>query len=765
MSDMHDETPLRGRHSRREPDDDRLLTHDNGLFTHGREYRSVPGGSWQGGVARSASGPPSPAPPPSVPRHPSDERAAPDVRRRDRGGHPPYGERGYGERGSRGYGGQGEQRAGPARPYPDPRPRAGGRYPEPGPGRGGRAGPDGDDPYRSGRRPERQPDGRRAAGYDTRDGRYPAARRYPAPTSHGDPRNGPDHRYASEGLPPAGGRYAGDERWLTQTRRPSPSPYPQRAEEKPAGALAVRPEPYLDEGEDVWPPDDMSSPDDGGGGRHRRSGGGGSGGRRWVRYARRAGAVVGVLVLLTGGYVVYEYKHLDGNIKRVDVLQKGDSNIRQAAKQRNAENFLLIGSDTRDGANSKYGPEDGARSDTTILAHLSPDGDKAILISFPRDSWVDLPSCRQPNGQMSAEQKGMFNAAFSIGGPACTILTVQKLTGIRVTHYVQIDFTGFKSMVHALGGIDVCSTRLAIDSYSGLRLQPGNNHLDGEQALAYVRARHGFGDNGDLGRIQRQQRFLGAMMRKATGSDVLLNPVKLQRFLEAATKSVTMDKDTHLGDLKNLAQVLHGLDPARVSFVTPPIANPAYDPNNPSNPKGSRVLLDDAKGRVLYDSIINDQVSQPKPTQTKAAPKPTAPAANAPTITVAPQQVRLRVFNGTTTNRLAAQVSTAMSGYGFQVVETGNSPTTGLAQSEVRYGPGHIDEARTVAAAVPGAVLKEDPTYDKSVALFLGSNYSTTKAVQVGDTYRPSSGATTSKPAGPITPSNAIKASDTSCVS
>ncbi|HEX5493524.1 MAG TPA: LCP family protein [Mycobacteriales bacterium] len=593
-------------------------------------------------------------------------------------------------------------------------------------------------------------DGNRGAdGYSARrrypDGRYAesggAADRYASPYP-GSGRSPATVGYADEDDP-----HRTDDPYRRHGRRTQDDPY-------------GRQDPYGDEEYDD--PYGISPPDDGSGGRHRRSGGGGR--RRGAGYyAKRVGAVVGVLVLLAGGYGFYEYKHLDSNITRVNVLQTQDKNIRQAAKQKNAENFLLIGSDSRAGTDGQFGTNVvGARSDTTILAHLSPNHDKAILISIPRDSWVDIPACVQPNGQNTIEQMGQFNSAFAIGGPTCTIRTVQKLTGIAVTHYVQVDFNGFESMVGALGGITMCSTTPVFDPHSGLRMRVGNNLLNGAQALAYVRARYNLGNGGDLDRIKRQQRFLGAMMRKALSGGVLLNPLKLQSFLNAATKSLTMDQNTHIGDLKDLATVLHGLDPAKVSFITPFIANPAYDPNNPSNTKGGRVLLDDQKNRGLFDSIIDDKTARPTAAPTGAAPKPT-PTTDQPKITVAPDQVRVLVYNGVGTNRLAHQVANSLSTLGFTIADTG-TVNPGQTVSEVHYGPGNIDQARTLAAAVPGSVLKEDSNYGQSLGLIVGSNYNGVRPVNVGDTFHPGGAAATSPhPNGPITPSGAINAADTAC--
>lgn len=329
----------------------------------------------------------------------------------------------------------------------------------------------------------------------------------------------------------------------------------------------------------------------------------------WRKVVRRAVTVALSFTVLLGvgsaGAAVYEYEHLNSNIKRVDVLQKHDVSIRNASEQLNAANFLIIGSDSRAGDMAQYGSDvAGQRSDTTMLIHLSPDRTRAIGISIPRDSWVDIPSCTGPSGKPLPEHMGMFNSAITDGGPACTIATVQKLTGIAVTHYVDVDFDGFKAMVNALGTVTVCSPEAVHDKLSGLALLKGNNQLNGDEALAYVRARETLGDGSDLGRIKRQQRFLGAVMRQALSGSLLTNPIKLTSFLEAATKAITLDTSTSFGDLQSLTSSLHGLDPANVVFYTAPIKNPNYTP--PGTTMTGRVLLDPVLGRVLYDDVIND---------------------------------------------------------------------------------------------------------------------------------------------------------------
>jgi LCP family protein required for cell wall assembly len=362
--------------------------------------------------------------------------------------------------------------------------------------------------------------------------------------------------------------------------------------------------------------------------------------RRGPSLLRRAITValvfVATLALCGATIAGYLYRRYDGQLHRVAVLKVHDPNIRQAARQLHAENFLVIGSDSRAGTGSEYGHVSGARSDTTMLVHLSPDHTRATVISIPRDSWVDIPTCTAADGSTVAAHQDMFNAAFSIGGPACTVATVQKLTGIAVTHFVEIDFRGFQQMVAALGSVTVCSPEAVDDPQSKLHLKVGENRLDGAEALAYVRARETLGDGSDLGRIKRQQMFLGTVLRQALTGSLLADPSRLTSFLDAVTNAITVDKGTSLADLRELALSLHGLDPKRVTFYTAPIANRDYSP--PGTNFSGKVLLDPEQGRMLYDAIINDKLPTltTKPASPSAKPSTTtSPAAPKPDLTAA----------------------------------------------------------------------------------------------------------------------------------
>jgi LCP family protein required for cell wall assembly len=317
------------------------------------------------------------------------------------------------------------------------------------------------------------------------------------------------------------------------------------------------------------------------------------------------------------------YAKYNGQIRHVAALERQDPHIRTPALQLHAENFLIIGSDTRKGEGSGFGNAAGARADTTILVHLGAGHHKATVISFPRDSWVHIPACKAADGSTVAAHDEMFNSAFSIGGPQCTVATVQELTGIAVTHYVEIDFSGFEKVVDALGTVSICSPASVDDPKSHLRLVRGINHLGGAQALAYVRARETLGDGSDLGRIRRQQMFLGAVLRQAMSGSLFSNPVRLTDFLDAATRSITLDTGTSLADLRKLASSLGGLNPKKVDFYTAPIANRDYSP--PGTGLTGKVLLDPVAGRVLYDSVIQD-AGTPAPTKPSASATATRPS-------------------------------------------------------------------------------------------------------------------------------------------
>ncbi|MER8188234.1 LCP family protein [Kitasatospora sp. NPDC094015] len=308
------------------------------------------------------------------------------------------------------------------------------------------------------------------------------------------------------------------------------------------------------------------------------------GGRRSFLRRHWLALTAGVLaaVLLVGGTLAWlAYRKLNGNIRTDTVtgpLLEHESDRPTPAGS--AENILLIGSDDRSGDNSAYGSTGGQRSDTVILLHLSADGHRATAVSIPRDVMVTMPPCDLPDGSRSRGGLLQFNLAFEIGGPACTIRTVEQLSGIRIDHHLILDFSGFKRMVDAVGGVEVCVATAIHDQDAKLDLAAGRQVLQGEQALGYVRARESLGNGSDTDRMGRQQQFLAALIRKVQSQGVLLNPTKLWPLLDAATSSITADPGlSRLGALYDLAQRLRAMPSSAIVFLTTPRRPYRYNAN------------------------------------------------------------------------------------------------------------------------------------------------------------------------------------------
>ncbi|WP_443061004.1 LCP family glycopolymer transferase [Streptomyces sp. NBC_00464] len=295
--------------------------------------------------------------------------------------------------------------------------------------------------------------------------------------------------------------------------------------------------------------------------------------RHWLRWTALGASFV---VLVAAGAGWWLYKKLDGNI-RTDTSAaaelKAYEKERPSSVVHDAQNILLIGSDSRAGDNSKYGRDDGGsqRSDTTILLHLAADRKSATAMSLPRDLMVNIPECHKSDKSVSKPQFAQFNWAFEFGGTACTIRTVEKMTGIRIDHHMVVDFNGFKNMVDAVDGVEICLKQPIDDSAAHLKLPSGRQKLNGEQALGYVRARKSIGNGSDTERMDRQQQFLGALVNKVQSNGVLLNPTRLYPVLDAATKALTTDPGLDsLKDLYDLVRGMRNVPTDKVQFLTVP---------------------------------------------------------------------------------------------------------------------------------------------------------------------------------------------------
>jgi LCP family protein required for cell wall assembly len=355
--------------------------------------------------------------------------------------------------------------------------------------------------------------------------------------------------------------------------------------------------------------------------------------RRRLGWLRVLAACAALLVLALGGGTWYLYQRLNGNIT-TDTATETELKVHESERPTegptSAENILLIGSDNRGDGNEKYGQDSGTqRSDTTILLHLSADRSGATAISIPRDLMTHVPGCRRPDGSTASDRFEQFNWAFQQGGAACTIRTVENMTGVRIDHHLIVDFTGFKQMVNAVGGVEVCLPEAVHDDKAQLDLPAGRQKLNGEQALGYVRARYSIGDGSDTQRMERQQDFLASLLNKVRSDGVLLNPVKLYPLLDAATSSLTADPGLDsLSELYGLTQDLRRVPTGDVRFLTLPQEPYAADHNRDQllQPDADRLfaaLNEDRPVNVSGETASTGGTSSAAPTA-GGLPTPTA---------------------------------------------------------------------------------------------------------------------------------------------
>ncbi|MFE0386937.1 LCP family protein [Streptomyces bungoensis] len=331
-------------------------------------------------------------------------------------------------------------------------------------------------------------------------------------------------------------------------------------------------------------------------------------GRRKTRGTRRKALRVTAwtaagIVVLGGAGLGYVYFKLNGNLKSVDINQALGAD-RPKKADNGSENILVLGSDTRAGANRRLGggTDDGsARSDTAMIVHVYEGHRRAAVVSMPRDTLIDRPACTDTKGAKHPAARGvMFNEAYSTGGAACTVRTVESLTGLRMDHYLEVDFAGFQKLVDDLGGVPVTTTRNIDDPQSHLTLKAGTHTLGGRQALGLVRTRHGVGDGSDLGRIQLQQAFVKALLTQVKQVGVFSDPKKLYDLADTATKTVTTDSD--LGSVNSLidfADGLKGIGADRMHMITMPVR---YDPADLN-----RVIMNKTKAQEVWTALRNDR--------------------------------------------------------------------------------------------------------------------------------------------------------------
>ncbi|KQU57056.1 LytR family transcriptional regulator [Rhodococcus sp. Leaf278] len=451
--------------------------------------------------------------------------------------------------------------------------------------------------------------------------------------------------------------------------------------------------------------------------------------RRLRMIGRSLVSVIAVLsVALTG--VVWGYlRNTDQGFLQVAALDPDSTDVVDAAGQYGDETYLIVGTDTRTGASGEVGAgtvadAEGARSDTVMLVNIPADRSRVVAVSFPRDLDVTRPECEQFDndtntytGEMFPEAYGdKLNATYALGGPKCLVKTIQKISGLRIGHFVGMDFAGFESMVDEVGGVEVCTAQPLFDYELGDVLpNPGTQRIDGRTALNYVRARNIESEgNGDYGRIKRQQRFLSSLLRSALSNQVLLDPGKLNGFVNAFT-SDTFVENVKTQDLVTLGRSLQNVDAGAVTFLTIPTTG--------TNDYGNEIPNEDAIG-AIFQAIIDDD---PLPGEERAdpvAPESSAPPAvpAAPLLAVEPGTVSLQVSNASDIAGMAQTASDELATYGFQILTVGNFSGS-ATQTVVRYSQDQEAAAATVASAIPGAAIELAPSLNNVVEVVLGSNY------------------------------------------
>ena len=345
-----------------------------------------------------------------------------------------------------------------------------------------------------------------------------------------------------------------------------------------------------------------------------------------------------VLALVTGLSTLYLYRHYNSNLDVLDISKQlvDRPEKKKVEGPKEPLNILVMGSDDRDapGNNIDNLTGGGKRSDTTILLHLSADRQRAYGVSIPRDSLVNRPECLDDDLKpIPGGTDVMWNEAFSVGGPACTVHQVEKLTGVRIDHFVVVDFQGFRGMVDAIGGVQVCIPEPGIqDAAHGINIPAGTRKLVGYQALNYVRERYVLGNGSDIGRMKRQQAFIAAMAHQVLSANTLANPPHLLKFLEAATSSLQLDEG--LGNLVKIAKLgieFKGIGLDNIQFITVPWQ---YDPADPNRirwlPEAKQVWTALINDKPLAPKFLNDAISAEhlpgQPTST-----PTASPSGSPT--------------------------------------------------------------------------------------------------------------------------------------
>jgi LCP family protein required for cell wall assembly len=513
---------------------------------------------------------------------------------------------------------------------------------------------------------------------------------------------------------------------------------------------------------------------------------------------RVATALIAVLALAVTGSAWQWQSAKNKLLNTVAALDPNSTDIRDPNGQIGDENFLIIGVDSRIGANSEMGAGDtsvaqGARSDTIMLVNIPASRKRVVAVSFPRDLAIAPINCQawdpetgkygpvydQEFGEWSDNERqtgSKLNSAYALGGPKCLVKVIQKISGLAINRFMAVDFTGFARMVDAMGGVEVCSTTTLEDAELGPVLTAaGRQMVDGHTALNYVRARSIASEgNGDYGRIKRQQMFLSSLLRSMISSATLVDLDRLDEVVNTFIDDSYVD-NVQTRDLVRLGQSLQGINAGRITFATLPTTGYA-DPEGNEVPRTEDV-------RRLFNAIIDDQslpgendlnetISPPTSTPTTSgsatdsASSSTASSSTASSSTASssaaagsssttstageltattttkvkavaaePRDVTVEVANGTERKGLATATTKEFELYGFTARKPNTSSEWGVIDTTtVYYSLGNEQAAATVAATLPGAKIERIDGLGELVQVVLGADFTSLKYPQASGT-------------------------------
>lgn len=372
------------------------------------------------------------------------------------------------------------------------------------------------------------------------------------------------------------------------------------------------------------------------------------------------------------------------------------------------KNILVIGSDVRSGENAEYGEAEGERPDTMLIASVNIDSGAATLVNLPRDLLVDLPACDPGEGYEGMDaHSGMLNSAMTFGGVGCQWKAVEQVTGVHLDHFLMLDFSGFIDMVDALGGVEMCIPEAIDDPKAHLELEAGEQTLDGEDSLGFVRSRYSQGDGSDLSRIERQQEFMGAMLREVLDSEVMTNPTTITNFVGAVTDSITTDDDLSADNMSEIAMAMREVDLDRVQFVTVPNGAHPADEN--------RIVIDEGPATELFERI-NEGADM---TGSDGSDEDSEDGNGAPT----PSDISLDVLNNTEIEGLASEVEAVLVEAGYTVTSTGNPQERLPEATTVYHAPGEEASAELLADYIGQAQTEEAESLDQTLELVIGADW------------------------------------------